>query len=238
MSVVRTAFVVVDSQVMFCCGTKVEPSDKVEHFELPHFKVALDNIAVARGYFDQIGIPSMLVYTTDAFGVEDPSVYKDDPYQRFHRQRLNGLFHVVCKTEDSAFDYVEHLEFISIRSRKLPSDLKTQLDNFYPRAKNLVISGFNTGACVKKTVKDAIALGYRVYVPLHCTRDADDHGEEGKARPIEEAALGDIRRYGAWVGTLNQLKEIMETPGNDLLSSPAPKTKYGVFTLPRLTGAR
>lgn len=207
---------------MFCCGAQdISKLEDVESGVFPHFKEALDNIAVARDYFDQVNMPTMLVYMTDAFSVDDLTIPKEDPYHKFYRQRLSGNFEVVCKTDNGAFDVVERFNFDSHKVSLVPSDLKARLDMFYPGVKNLIISGFSAAACVKETVKGAFRHGYKVYMLQDCVRDASDYGLE--QRPIEEAALNDFRRYGAWVGTLDQLKNVMSMPGNDLLPIAGPK---------------
>lgn len=66
--------------------------------------------------------------------------------------------------------------------------------------RTLVVAGVKTNVCVRATVQDAFALGYRVVLPREAT---------GSNRPhLHAAALEDVDRY---LGTVVSLREAEQT---------------------------
>lgn len=68
--------------------------------------------------------------------------------------------------------------------------------------RTLLVAGVKTNVCVRATIQDAFALGYRVVLPREAT---------GSNRPhLHAAALEDIDRYMGSVVSLQEAEQILE----------------------------
>ncbi len=102
----------------------------------------------------------------------------------------------------SGFGPVGDSEFL-LAKRRMSAFQGTDLDLLLRElnVRSLVIGGVKTNVCVRATVQDGFALGYRCHVVREAVNSNRQH--------LSDASLEDIDRYMGWVVTLDEASGLL-----------------------------
>lgn len=93
-------------------------------------------------------------------------------------------------------------EFL-LAKRRISAFFATDLDLLLREKgiERIVIAGVKTNMCVRATVQDGFALGYRCIVPRDAVNSNRSH--------LADASLEDIDRYLGWVVTIDEAEDML-----------------------------
>ena len=169
------ALVVSDVQHMYCN----QEIQEAKTLDVEAIEGAVENIRFLSELFDAFHLPRFMVYRLD----HEDSTEAGGPrgWDGFYKQRLMGNFEIVAKHYDAALPlrwrtYEDYAVY--------DSPLLSRLREDYPHVKTLILCGFNTGACVFKTLAAAEQNGFKVIVVGDACANNDVGGRGNHERSL------------------------------------------------------